>query len=73
MWAVATMFLAVLGMGVLYFLLDAAKHKRAEKAKREAEINDVQARLDKALQEWPHDMALHAALRDNLLRLQGRK
>lgn len=73
MWAVAVIFLAALGMGVLYFLLDAARHKRAERARHEAEVNNVKARLDKALKEWPYDVALHAALRDELLRLQNRK
>lgn len=73
MWAVATIFIAVLGMGVLYFLLDAAKHKRVEKAKREAEIYDAQKRIDELIRKNPNDIVFHATLRDKLLRLQGRK
>lgn len=73
MWAVAVIFLSVLAMGILYFLMDSVRHTRAEKAKHESEIKDAQARLDKALQERPYDVAHHASLRDELLRVQGRK
>lgn len=73
MWAVAAICFSVLGMGVLYVLLDTLRHWRAEKAKHEAEVADVKARLQKAMREWPYDRALHAALRDELLRVQGRK
>lgn len=73
MWWLTTIFISIFGMGVLYLYADYAKHKRAEKKAQEEKINEAKRKLQEALENNKDDLALHSALRDALLRLQGRK
>lgn len=73
MWWLSTIFISIFGMGVLYLYADHVKHNRAEKKAQEEKINEAKRKLEEALTHAPDDLALHAALRDECLRLQGRK
>jgi hypothetical protein len=73
MWWLTVLFLSVFGMGVLYLYADTVKHNRALAAQKKADIDEAKRKLKEALNNAPEDLALHAALRDALLRLQERK
>lgn len=75
MWAVATITisLSLVALASLLYRANERKHSRIEKAQREKAIEEARQALHKAMLDHPGDVALHATLRDALLRLQGRK
>jgi hypothetical protein len=75
MWAAAAIVisLSVVGVGSLLYLANERKHSRQLEAERKKAIDEAKQKLKEARRAHPDDTALHAALRDTLLRLQGRK
>ena len=71
MWALAVIVGAMTLMFGLYVWQDGRRHEREARAWRRKEIEDAKARLEEALRENPDDMALHGALRAELVRLRN--
>jgi hypothetical protein len=70
MTALAIIAGSAVALAAAFLIYDNRKHKRAERAKLEDEINETTAKLSAALHDHPNCMDLHAALRARLVRLR---
>ena len=70
MWSIVAIFLCIIVLLWSYMAMAAQQHERAEKERLRKELEDAKAKLQKAIDDHPGDVLLHATLSDNVKRLR---